>query len=138
MKGMVQLKKSHIIIISTAFVLLIGIIILILLITIPQNTPENITSEQSHFTSNPYSSQENNQSGYNSSDVITMTSQIDVYTIKAYQGHIGVFLNNEKEPFKEYNVSLYSLPQTDQELLKQGITATSQGELRLILEDYIS
>ncbi len=138
MKGMVSLKKNHLIIISTAFVLLIGIITLILLITIPRNTPENVTGEQSYFNSNPYSSQENNQSAYNSNDVTTMTSQIDIYTIKAYQGHIGVFINNEKEPFKEFNVSLNSLPKEDQELLKEGIKATSQGEVRIILEDYIS
>lgn len=135
---MVNLKKSYVIILSIAFILLIGIITLILLITIPRNTPENITNEQSHFTSNPYSSQENNQSEYHSSDVITMTSQAEVYTIKAYKGHIGVFLNNETQPFREINISLESLPQADQDLLNEGITANTQGQLRILLEDYIS
>ena len=137
-KGMVSLKKVYYIILSISVVLLIGIITLILLITIPHNTPENVTGEQSHFTSNPNSSQENNQSTNNSSNVITMTSQVEVYTVKAYEGHIGVFLNSETQPFREINVLLESLPQADQDLLKEGIRANTQGELRILLEDYIS
>ena len=55
-----------------------------------------------------------------------------------YNGHIGVFLNDETQPYKEVNVSLSALPTEDQELLKKGITANSQGEVQIILEDYIS
>ena len=50
----------------------------------------------------------------------------------------GVFLNDETQPYKEVNVSLSALPTEDQELLKKGITANSQGEVQIILEDYIS
>ena len=132
---MVKLKKSYYIIFSIALVLLIGIIILVVFLTIPQNASENVTSEQTHFTSNPNSSQESTLSH---NDITTMTSQSDIYTIKEYNGHIGVFLNDETQPYKEVNVSLSALPTEDQELLKKGITANSQGEVQIILEDYIS
>ena len=129
---MVKLKKTYYIIFSIALVLLIGIIILVVCLTIPQNASENVTSEQTHFTSNP------NSSHVNSDDITTMTSQSDIYTIKEYNGHIGVFLNDETQPYKEVNVPLSALPAEDQELLKKGITANSQGEVQIILEDYIS
>lgn len=132
------MKKVNFIILSVASVLLIGIVTLILLTVIPQNTPENVTSQQSHFTSNPNSSQENNESDGNNSNINTMTSQADIYTVKAYKGHIGVFLNNEAEPFKEINISLEGLPQADQDVLKEGIKANTQSQLQIILEDYIS
>lgn len=135
---MVKLKKSYYIIFSIALVLLIGIIILVVFLTIPQNASENVTSEQTHFTSNPNSSQESTLSHNDSNDITTMTSQSDIYTIKEYKGHIGVFLNDETQPYKEVNVSLSALPTEDQELLKKGITANSQGEVQIILEDYIS
>ena len=131
---MVKLKKTYYIIFSIALVLLIGIIILVVCLTIPQNA----TSEQTHFTSNPNSSQESTSSHVNSDDITTMTSQSDIYTIKEYNGHIGVFLNDETQPYKEVNVPLSALPAEDQELLKKGITANSQGEVQIILEDYIS
>ncbi len=48
-----------------------------------------------------------------------MTSQSDIYTIKEYNGHIGVFLNDETQPYKRVNVPLSALPAEDQELLKK-------------------
>ena len=135
---MVKLKKSYYIIFSIALVLLIGIIILVVFLTIPQNASENVTSEQTHFTSNPNSSQESTLLHNDSNDITTMTSQSDFYTIKEYNGLLGVFLNDETLPYKEVNVSFSALPTEDQELLKKGITANSQGEVQIILEDYIS
>ncbi len=135
---MVKLKKSYSITLSIAVVLLIGIVILVVFLTIPQNAPENVTSEQTHFTSNQNSSQESAASHTDNSNITTMTSQSNIYTIKEYNGHIGVFLNDETHPYKEVNVSLSTLPEEDQELLKKGITANSQGEVQIILEDYIS
>ena len=135
---MVKLKKSYSITLSIAVILLIGIVILVVFLTIPQNAPKNVTSEQTHFTSNHNSSQESAASHTDNSNITTMTSQSNIYTIKEYNGHIGVFLNDETQPYKEVNVSLSTLPEEDQELLKKGITANSQGEVQIILEDYIS
>ena len=135
---MVKVKKSYYMILSIALVLLIGIVLLVIFLTIPQNASKNITSEQTHFTSNPNSSQESPSSHADSNNITTMTSQSDIYIIKEYHGHIGVFLNDEAQPYKEVNISVSDLPAQDQDLLKKGITANSQGEVQIILEDYIS
>ena len=50
---MVKLKKTYYIIFSIALVLLIGIIILVVCLTIPQNASENVTSEQTHLPQIP-------------------------------------------------------------------------------------
>ena len=102
---MVKVKKSYYIILSIALVLLIGIVLLVIFLTIPQNASKNITSEQTHFTSNPNSSQESPSSHADSNNITTMTSQSDIYIIKEYHGHIGVFLNDEAQP---YNCLLYT------------------------------
>ena len=132
------MKKSFSIIISIGLILLTGVIILILFLTVPQNEPENGKNEQVYFTSNPNSSQESARSGTDGEDINAMTSKSDIYTIKAYQGHIGVFLNDEAQPVREVHVLLSSLPPEDQALLENGITANSQGEVQIILEDYTS
>lgn len=135
---MVKLKKSYYIILSITSILLIGIVVLVIFLTIPQNASENVASEQTHFTSNHNSSQENTSSHTDNDDITTMTSQSDIYTIKAYNGHIGIFLNDEIQPYREINVPLSTLPEEDQILLEKGITANSQGKVQIILEDYIS
>lgn len=135
---MVKLKKSYYIILSITSILLIGIVVLVIFLTIPQNASENVASEQTHFTSNHNSSQENTSSHTDNDDITTMTSQSDIYTIKAYNGHIGIFLNDEIQPYREINVPLSTLPEEDQILLEKGITANSQGKIQIILEDYIS
>lgn len=135
---MVKLKKSYYIILSITSILLIGIVVLVIFLTIPQNASENVASEQTHFTSNHNSSQENTSSHTDNDDITTMASQSDIYTIKAYNGHIGIFLNDEIQPYREINVPLSTLPEEDQILLEKGITANSQGKVQIILEDYIS
>lgn len=135
---MVKLKKSYYIILSITSILLIGIVVLVIFLTIPQNASENVASEQTHFTSNHNSSQENTSSHTDNDDITTMTSQSDIYTIKAYNGHIGIFLNDEIQPYREINVPLSTLPEEDQILLEKGITTNSQGKIQIILEDYIS
>ena len=80
------------------------------------------------------SSQESPSSHADSNNITTMTSQSDIYIIKEYHGHIGVFLKNyEAQPYKEVNISVSDLPAQDQDLLKKGITANSQGEVQIIL-----
>ena len=47
-------------------------------------------------------------------------------------------IRDRAQPYKEVNISVSDLPAQDQDLLKKGITANSQGEVQIILEDYIS
>ena len=131
---MVKLKKTYYIIFSIALVLLIGIIILVVCLTIPKNASENVTSEQTHFTSNPNSSQESTSSHVNSDDITTMTSQSDIYTIKEYNGHISRMMKMMKHNLIKKLMFPKLLLAEDQELLKKGITANFK-EAQIILED---
>lgn len=61
-----------------------------------------------------------------------------MYRLQSYQGHIGVFRGKEEIPFYELNVSITSLPESDQKLLEKGIKVESDEKLRSLLEDYDS
>lgn len=82
-----------------------------------------------HFTSKVPSSQE-------SSEVDAMAGEKDTYTVKEYNGHIGVFRNEETEPFEEIQVDVNLFPETDRELLREGIKAYTPEELNSVIEDY--
>lgn len=66
------------------------------------------------------------------------TSAPPSYMIRAYEGEIGVFANNEETPFRILDVAVNSLPPTDRMLLQAGIPAHSSSELQHIIEDYES
>lgn len=90
------------------------------------------SSISSNFTSIAPSSQE-------SSRIITTASSANegtVYTVKEYNGHIGVFRGQEKSPFEEIQVDVSIFPEIDQNLLKQGIKAYGPEELNRVIEDY--
>ena len=57
------------------------------------------------------------------------------WIIRTYDERIGVFDATGK---LEYivNVYVFSLPQSDQELLKNGILVSSEKELEALMEDY--
>ena len=96
------------------------------------NTPKPSSSNAlNNFTSNETSSQEN-------SEIIAMASRSNTYTVKEYEGHIGVFYNDESIPYQEIDVDVSSLPQVDRELLKNGIKVTDTDKLNSIIEDYES
>ena len=131
---MIYLKKSWIVLLSTA-VIIIGMLIWGVSQTktneIPQLTSSNIFNNS---TSNEPSSQEN-------SEITTMASKssaVTTYTVKEYEGHIGVFYNNEDTPYQEIDVEVSSLPKADQALLKDGIRVTDVDRLNSIIEDYES
>ena len=85
----------------------------------------------SNFTSIAPSSQE-------SSAIIAAASaqEEDLYIVKEYKGHIGVFRDGEDLPFEEINIDVNIFPQADQDLLKKGIQAHGTAELTSIIEDY--
>lgn len=61
------------------------------------------------------------------------------YTVKEYEGKIGVFTFGNKSPDRILDgILVRDLPTYDRELLKNGIDAKSDAELSSILEDYDS
>jgi hypothetical protein len=85
----------------------------------------------SNFTSIAPSSQE--------TQTITATASqqdSDLYIVKEYKGHIGVFREGDKLPFKEINKDISIFPEEDQKLLRDGILARGTAELTLVIEDY--
>jgi len=62
------------------------------------------------------------------------TEEQKVYTVKSYEGRIGVFENGELSYLLDVYVN--TLPKTDRRLLEEGVVAYSEEELRDIIEDY--
>lgn len=95
----------------------------------PDAGAESITS--SNFTSIAPSSQE-------SSAIIAAASAKDenLYIVKEYKGHIGIFHDGDETPFEEINIDVNIFPQADQDLLREGIPARGTAELTRIIEDY--
>ena len=68
---------------------------------------------------------------------VNQTEQFSVsYTLKEYNGFLALFLNENSEPQAIYSVCIESLPQTDINLLSQGITVSDLSSLQQLLEDY--
>lgn len=60
-----------------------------------------------------------------------------IYTVKDYDGKIAVFKSGSDTPEKVLDSPyIRDLPKYDQDLLKIGISAYSEEELNLILQDY--
>lgn len=85
-----------------------------------------------------YNSTANTSSSQGSSEIDVIASRSDVYTVKEYQGIIGVFHNADRIPYQEINVEVSSLPEEDQKLLKTGIQVYSKDKLNSVIEDYES
>ncbi len=66
----------------------------------------------------------------------TLASDSDLYIVKEYKGHIGVYRNGEKTPFREYQTDVAVLPKADQTALKQGKVLHSMAEVEKLVEDY--
>ncbi len=84
----------------------------------------------SYFTSNAASSQESGPAAP------ALASGSDVYLVKEYKGHIGVYRGNETAPFREYDMDVSVLPKADQAALKQGKVLHSLAEVEKLMEDY--
>ena len=89
------------------------------------------TQGQVNFTSKPVSSQE-------ISEIASSSMLENVYTLREYKGHIGVFENDDSTPIQEIDVLVDNLPASDRALLAKGIVARNSAELRSLLEDYSS
>ena len=61
-----------------------------------------------------------------------------VYWIREYQGKLAVYRGNAAAPYQIHDVYVSTLPEYDQELLREGVPAYSQAQLDRLLEDYTS
>ena len=125
------MKKAYILLMIP-----IAIIIILILFAHPQQLTESASKSASSNTL--YNSTSNTPSSQESSGIIAMASKTDVYTVKEYEGRIGVFHNDDSTPYQEIDVDVSSLPEADQKLLKDGIKAYSTEKLNSIMEDYES
>mgnify|MGYP000910276837 CR=1 FL=1 len=89
-------------------------------------------SMSSYSTANTLSSQESGNSS-----AVTAESE-EVYVVRAYNGHIGVFRGAETKPFRVSTTDISLLPEIDQEDLKRGKSVHTLAEVEKILEDYDS
>lgn len=93
--------------------------------------PSSDKNVSSNFTSIEPSSQESH-----AMTAAASQQDEDLYIVKEYNGHIGVFRDGDKLPFKEINKDISIFPEEDQRLLRDGIQARGAAELTLVIEDY--
>ena len=65
-------------------------------------------------------------------------SQKVEYVLKDYNGHIAVFHSNETTPYKEFDIPTDTFSEYDKNMLKKGIKADSEEQIRQLIEDYTS
>lgn len=63
-------------------------------------------------------------------------SPAPAYTVREYNGSIGVFFGESATPALVYDIPVYTLPEADKLLLAEGIPANTEAELNSIIEDY--
>lgn len=61
-----------------------------------------------------------------------------VYLLGEYNGRVSVLSPATREPEMIFDIFIRTLPDVDQELLRQGITVSTYEELTRLIEDYIS
>lgn len=132
-----MLKKASVLLLSAAAIL----VAVLLSINFVVNRSRIRTQPESSSSNILYNSTPITSSSQGSSEINAMASQEskpDVYTVKEYEGGIGVFCNDEIIPIQKIDVDVFSLPTADQELLKEGIKVYSVDRLNQIIEDYES
>jgi hypothetical protein len=112
----------------------IAIIILLILFRYPQNWTG--TTSEPASSNILYNSTANAPSSQETSGIIAMASKTDIYTLKEYEGRIGIFHNDDTVPYQQLDVDVSTFSEEDQRLLKEGITVYSIDELNRKIEDY--
>jgi 1-aminocyclopropane-1-carboxylate deaminase/D-cysteine desulfhydrase-like pyridoxal-dependent ACC family enzyme len=125
------LKRKYVWILSA-----ITVALLLLLLNFPKYRTEPVSEPAS--SNIPFNSTAITQSSQESSEIITMVSKTDVYTLKEYEGRIGIFHNDDTEPYQLIDVDVSTFSEEDQRLLKEGIKVFSVEELNQKIEDYES
>lgn len=103
-----------------------------------QGNPEQ--SYLSYYSPKPSPSQETAKSQVSSSSE-SVSSQAastpeEEYLITIYNGKIGVFRENQADPFLTADRDVYLLPKEDVEILKKGIRVQGFTAVKSVLEDY--
>ena len=60
------------------------------------------------------------------------------YLLGEYNGRVSVLSPDTREPEMVFDIFIRTLPDVDQELLRQGIRVSTYEELTRLIEDYIS
>lgn len=68
----------------------------------------------------------------------TETAVQPLYTLTEYNGKIALYKKGYAMPVEIFDVYVSSLPQSDRELLTQGIDASNDDEAQRLIEDYTS
>lgn len=58
------------------------------------------------------------------------------YTIREWNGAIGIFRGNSPSPYRTVHAGLNLLPEADRTALEHGIQVQTEKELRKLLEDW--
>lgn len=61
-----------------------------------------------------------------------------MYVLKEYSGKIAVFKYNDAKPLEVFNVSVDTMSDYDKLALRTGISAETERDLWLLVEDYTS
>ena len=72
-----------------------------------------------------------------SQNVLPTETQI-TYCLREFDGGLAVFRGDSPDPYKKIEVNLSLMTDEDKELLRKGITAQSEKELKKVIEDFTS
>jgi hypothetical protein len=61
-----------------------------------------------------------------------------IYLLGSFKGYLALWKEDRPEPFQIFPVKVETLPESDQNALKEGIPARSEIELSSLLEDFLS
>lgn len=60
------------------------------------------------------------------------------YILKEFEGRLAVFEEGNDIPYKEFDVQVKNFSDLDRKILKEGIYAGGEEEIRSLIEDYTS
>ncbi len=72
------------------------------------------------------------------SEKIAQTYETDKYVVGVYEEKIAVFTQGDSVPIEIYDVYVKTLPVSDQNSLRKGISIQGKSELKRVIEDYTS
>lgn len=73
-----------------------------------------------------------------SGETSTVTTIKPLYMIGSWEDKLAVFMPPDTSPYRVYDVYLWSLPEDEQQRLKDGIAVYNETMLASLLEDYTS
>lgn len=131
------MKKASVLLLSTAAVL-VAVLLSVNFAVNRNRVRTQAESSSSNILSNSTPIAPSSQESSEINAIAGQESKPDVYTVKEYESGIGVFHNDDTTPIQKIDVDVASLPEADQELLKEGIKVYSVDRLNQIIEDYES